>query len=382
MRPFERYAAIALLFLVTLVVVFVLWDDDGSKVEAANGDAMREVARIEDSVTPRHDLRGGSTDASGGVHRDGAGGGLAVNGLDVPDNTYDKVTTRGVAGSDHSVTPGAYRTLEDPRAGDRIDPKAGELPELEFAERERGPLRPERIYPGEDSSERASSGFLARGGDRSRGGSAEAGDGSPASASSTNTRTETIATPPDGRTTSTTSPSGEYRTYIVKAGDALSRIASRECGSLSAQDLIVSLNGLSDPDTIREGMKLKLPKEFAPSATGESTVRIASSDVSRPSNSEGRPTVTVKKDEVLGLILERELGTYSGSIGLVRKLNPGLDPDRIVFGQTIILPRADELPGTPARRTAPRGSASPEAPRLAANRTNRPTTQANEFVVR
>lgn len=382
MKPFERYAAIALLFLVTLVVVFVLWDDDGQKIDAGNGDADQEVARVEDPVAPRNDLRRSTTDAPGIFEGRAADDGLAVNGLDEPDRTFDRVTTRGVAGSAHSVAPGAHRDTERTDRGDRIDPQADELPSFEFAERERGPLRPQRIYGGGESNDRPASGFLARGSERPSGRDVDR-ETSTQSTPTSSASTSSNLTPPSSRS-SVREPrtDGEYRTYVVRAGDVLSKIASRECGSLSAQDSIVSLNGLSDPDTIREGMELKLPREFAPASAATPSGRVASSDATRASNEVGRPTVTVREGEVLGLILERELGTYAGSIGLVRKLNPGLDPDRIFLGQTIVLPRADELPGLPAPRSAPRGAAVAEAPRLADNRTKSEKPQSTEFVVR
>jgi nucleoid-associated protein YgaU len=51
------------------------------------------------------------------------------------------------------------------------------------------------------------------------------------------------------------------RTYVVKKGDSLSEIAQRELGTVRRQEEILTLNRdqLSDPDSIRVGMKLLLP---------------------------------------------------------------------------------------------------------------------------
>lgn len=51
----------------------------------------------------------------------------------------------------------------------------------------------------------------------------------------------------------------ERREYKVKAGECLSEIASKQCGTIKFVDEIVKLNKLDDADDIVEGKVLKLP---------------------------------------------------------------------------------------------------------------------------
>nr|WP_244164652.1 LysM domain-containing protein [Streptomyces silaceus] len=50
------------------------------------------------------------------------------------------------------------------------------------------------------------------------------------------------------------------RTYTVRKGDTLSSIAAAQLGDDARWREIARLNGLQDPDAIRVGQKLKLPK--------------------------------------------------------------------------------------------------------------------------
>lgn len=54
-------------------------------------------------------------------------------------------------------------------------------------------------------------------------------------------------------------PGGAVRTYTVRAGDTLSRIAARELGSASRWPELAKLNALRDPNLVRVGQVLRLP---------------------------------------------------------------------------------------------------------------------------
>lgn len=56
------------------------------------------------------------------------------------------------------------------------------------------------------------------------------------------------------------SGTGEYTTYTVKKGDSLWRIAQKQLGKGNRYKEIAALNGLSDPNKIRVGQILKIPK--------------------------------------------------------------------------------------------------------------------------
>jgi nucleoid-associated protein YgaU len=60
----------------------------------------------------------------------------------------------------------------------------------------------------------------------------------------------------------TTPASSEERTYVVVAGDSLSRIAKREYGDGTKWPKIYEANTdiLKDPDHIHPGQKLRIPK--------------------------------------------------------------------------------------------------------------------------
>lgn len=57
--------------------------------------------------------------------------------------------------------------------------------------------------------------------------------------------------------TAPAAPSG--RTYTVRSGDTLSKIAARELGSAARYREIASLNGIRDPNRINVGQVLRLP---------------------------------------------------------------------------------------------------------------------------
>ncbi|HEY0706389.1 MAG TPA: LysM peptidoglycan-binding domain-containing protein [Polyangia bacterium] len=63
---------------------------------------------------------------------------------------------------------------------------------------------------------------------------------------------------------SSTAPAAEsYETYVVQAGDTLSKIAKQKYGAASAWKKIFAANTdlLKDPDKIYPGQKLKLPQD-------------------------------------------------------------------------------------------------------------------------
>lgn len=58
------------------------------------------------------------------------------------------------------------------------------------------------------------------------------------------------------------------RTYVVKSGDTLAKIAARECGSSKAASQIASLNPGINPDRIKVGDKLVLPASSGAKSSG------------------------------------------------------------------------------------------------------------------
>ena len=63
----------------------------------------------------------------------------------------------------------------------------------------------------------------------------------------------------NGSTTNTTNTANATKTYTVKSGDSLSKIAKKELGNMNRWKEIASLNGISSPYIIYPNQKLKLP---------------------------------------------------------------------------------------------------------------------------
>lgn len=138
------------------------------------------------------------------------------------------------------------------------------------------------------------------------------------------------------------------REVRVESGDSLARIALRHMGSESHWQAIADLNGISDPKRLQAGQRLRLPAlDGAAPGGAPSTVTQAPtpSSTSPAAPSTPRPTpvagksrlYTVQRGEVLGQIAQRECGSVKALSAIVA-LNPGLNPDRVVAGQALLLP--------------------------------------------
>lgn len=71
--------------------------------------------------------------------------------------------------------------------------------------------------------------------------------------------TPTPARNSPGLPSSGPTPTASGRTYTVRAGDTLSRIAQRELGDAARWPELARLNNLRDPDRIQAGQTLRLP---------------------------------------------------------------------------------------------------------------------------
>lgn len=114
-------------------------------------------------------------------------------------------------------------------------------------------------------------------------------------------------------------PSDAGGSYVVKPGDTLSKIAGRLLGDASRYPEIARLNGLANPNLIRPGQTLTLPKDAAGAAP--------------------KPTrhYTVRPGDTLSQIAGQVLGDPSRYREIVR-LNRLTDPNRIQVGQTLAIP--------------------------------------------
>ncbi|MCC7015282.1 MAG: LysM peptidoglycan-binding domain-containing protein [Planctomycetes bacterium] len=125
-------------------------------------------------------------------------------------------------------------------------------------------------------------------------------------------------------------PQSGARTYVVRAGDTLGGIASRELGSSARWTEIQALNGNLDPKKVREGMKLQLP----------AGARVATNETKKDApkkSAAGNKTYVVKSGDTLSKIAARELGD-GDRWNEIKALNPGMDPQKLKVGQSIVLP--------------------------------------------
>jgi nucleoid-associated protein YgaU len=124
-------------------------------------------------------------------------------------------------------------------------------------------------------------------------------------------------------------PSGT-RSYTVKNGDTLGAIAARELGTSTRWTEIQTLNGNLDPKKLRAGMTLQLPggKSVASATPANSTAR-------KPAA--GGSSYVVKNGDTLSKIAARELGDADRWTE-IRDLNPGLEPQKLKVGASLVMP--------------------------------------------
>lgn len=136
--------------------------------------------------------------------------------------------------------------------------------------------------------------------------------------------------------------------HTVQKHETLGEIASDRLGSYTRWKEIAQLNGIQGTN-IRAGQVLMLPSGAkpaaqAPAATPSVTplpkARVASNNSSQKPS--GR-TYTIRKGDVLSVISQRELGT-SKRWREILDLNPGLDPNKLFVGKSILLPTRSATP--------------------------------------
>ena len=149
------------------------------------------------------------------------------------------------------------------------------------------------------------------------------------------------------------------KTYIVRKGDSLSRIASRV--GVSAREL-AEINGIKNPNQIRIGQELVLPAY----ARGGTTAAPARKKASAPKKARSKAVASgnvyvVKAGDVLSRIAVRH-GTTVRELREVNKLST----DKIIVGQKLVLPSgataANTTKSTAKPAPARKVSSTPAAP--------------------
>jgi len=122
------------------------------------------------------------------------------------------------------------------------------------------------------------------------------------------------------------------RTYIVKEGETLGEIASRELGSYRSWREIATLNGIDDPSRISSGRTLRLPAR----ATVKKSIPV---EVATPVST---PIANGKTHRVLeGETMSSIAGDYYDDVNkyfLIAQENPSIDPASLQIGMVLVIP--------------------------------------------
>ncbi|MCP3916312.1 MAG: LysM peptidoglycan-binding domain-containing protein [bacterium] len=351
MQQIERVGVIALLLMVVTIVVVALWDDGGSAVdeEAAQAEEQAREAGPRPSERPEAQPRRPREEpvSRGQVGRD-----------EPLRSTRAGTRKRTTAPLDPSVHSGDTTSAETRRAEtSRLNPRR------ESGQRSRRDEERTRLsIPEQD----ARSGRVTEGiefGPRRRNETRQQPRTDPERRGHT-TRTEPLAQsqaprvtptvraqPASSRTAQEPRPSGS-RTYVVKAGDSLERIARRELGEGARWRELQALNGGVDPLKLHVGRKLVLPGGEGQPAPKKPTGPQPKPERKKKSKAatDGRIYV-VKAGDILGRIAQRELGS-SRHWRKILDANPKLNPDRLFVGAKIVLPEVDGAPEEERRLVA------------------------------
>ena len=173
---------------------------------------------------------------------------------------------------------------------------------------------------------------------------------------------------PEATTAPPSEPQGIPATYAVQKGDTLSGISKKVLGSTRFQNLIRDKNPEVEPNMIYPGIKLAMPsaaeleafKSSHPTAAGEPATansraheaakvrshatKTTAHGGSRATGDQG--TYNVRPKDTIYTIARRELGDASQAKELLR-LNPGIDPNRLKIGSSLVLPTSGATPVSP-----------------------------------
>lgn len=327
MHSIERYGIVALLFLVVTVVAVLMWDGNKEKsTEVAGSEPIANAAGAAAASVPRGADAGSARRLSlvaesqpGPLLRRARGGRAAQ-----AERAFEaELETQGSETGGLETRREAAPLDSDPRP-----------PEAEaFGASSQGQTPREQLAPEQVIGQRAVP--------------LEAGTARPAS----------VAT-------------GTYA-YTVRAGDTLSEIAQRELGSAKRWQELVAANPGLDPAKLRVGKSIQVPGAKAGVNPGASPKTAAASKV-KSQVAGSVKTWKVGKGENLWRIAERALGDGK-RWGEIAKLNPKVNPDKLVLGQVLALPGSV---GAPAKQAGSTVASAPSKARTSSSK-NEPVLLAS-----
>jgi len=122
-------------------------------------------------------------------------------------------------------------------------------------------------------------------------------------------------------------------TYVVRPGDTLAMIAAANGSTTQA---LIDANGLSNPDLLRAGQKLIIPRG---AAAPPAPVKAAPPSTSTPTGPDRPSTYVVKPGQTLSQIAG-ELGV---SLAAIVEANGLANPDRIYTGMALRIPGLQDV---------------------------------------
>jgi nucleoid-associated protein YgaU len=340
MQRIERYGVIALVLLLVTVAAVTFWEDRSA------GEVTEREQRAGRDLVARVDAR--STPAGGAAKRKSTERGRGI-GRDLPKTAPgDNRAAQAVEKPTPKPTPVPEPTSE-PTPEPAVEPEPFAPPVVHRGE------DPTAAVPGSETTPpRKTEADLSPAGGR-RG--AEDQLAGPA-ADRVNVITpllrpdpveEPPPAPPEDHVP-TLAPSGAG-SHVVAAGETLSQISAKRLGTCKRWQEIQTLNGITDPSKIFEGMKLRLPQGAAPAVS--TSAEPTSAPTSRAPSPGG--TYVVRKGDMLSTIAQRKLGRASLWRQIVA-LNPKVDPDRLLEGTVLRMPE-----GAPASSSPPASSTVAQA---------------------
>lgn len=114
--------------------------------------------------------------------------------------------------------------------------------------------------------------------------------------------------------------------YVVKDGETLGEIASRELGSYRMWVDIANLNGITDPSRIMPGRTLRMPNPKKKTA-----------QVDTPTTPLAKNQHLVVEGETMSSIASDYLGD-ANKFYIIANANPTVDPDRLRIGDILAIP--------------------------------------------
>ncbi len=149
-------------------------------------------------------------------------------------------------------------------------------------------------------------------------------------------------TPVSG-SSSTSAPAGS-RTHTVKSDEYLIDISEKYYGTTAKWKIIADANPGINPNKLMVGQKLVIPDAGGSSSHSTSGGSETATD--------GGDTYTIKSGDTLEKVAQKLLGDGSKWQDIA-KLNPGVDPTRLMVGQKITVPKGAAKPAPPAPLPAP-----------------------------